>query len=141
MRAGGERLEEALLLRRAAVEHQQLHVAHVGRLAVEGVMAERRAAELFADERVVVEREPHAPEVAREKGSPDAEAARPLADALERGQKVAKACAGELRFERDDLVADELAHAQHGFTGDRGRARAWPSSLPRKKVPIESTPA
>ena len=105
--AGGERHQEALALPGARVLEQQLQVADVRRLAVAGVVADRRAAEQAGDVGEVGQRHAHAAELARQRWRPQTLRAHPFAHPLEPLLDGAEAGGEEVALERLDLLAEE----------------------------------
>ena len=94
---------------RGAVLEEDLHVAGVGRLAVEDVVAERRAAEHLAEEGELEQREAGAAVLARHVGREGADLLGPFAQAVEVALHSAEAAGEENGLKGDDFVVDETA--------------------------------
>src|SRR5262249_18979622 len=115
---GDQRIEPGTLLLGGAVLVQDLHVAHVRRLAVEGVVSEWSASELLADEGKLEQGQPHAAELAVEEGRPPATLSDLGPDALQLGLERAPAF-GHPLLQRLDALGDEGADSGEE-AGDAG---------------------
>ena len=104
---GGERAQPARLLLRRAVGVQQLHVADVRRRTVEGVVAQRAAAQRLAHLGKVAQRQPHAAEVGRQVRRPQPEGLHLLAQRLQPRFDGVEALLQQQRLERVELLADK----------------------------------
>ncbi len=107
--AAEERLQEELALAAIGVGEQELHVARVGRLGVDGEVAERAPPERLAHAAEPVEREPEAAVVGGEVRVPQAEPAGPRAGLVHRREERGEVARQQEPLERDQLRLDERA--------------------------------
>src|ERR1041385_2347128 len=106
--AAREWLEVSFLLFGCAVVHQDFHVPDVRRLAVEQVMTDGRASELFADEGKLRQRESDSAVLDGQVRRPKSHRFDLFALCLQRGRQFAKGSSEKLRFEGISLIAHEL---------------------------------
>src|SRR5262249_11405372 len=92
------------------MREQELHVADVGRLDVEDVMAERAAPELLGEMGKLRQREPRAAPFRRKVRGPEPRLVRLRALFLQRREQRREPVVPELLLERVDLLLHELAH-------------------------------
>src|SRR5690606_10557767 len=94
----------------SAKEDQDFHVAHVRSLAVKDVVTQRAAAQFFADKGIFDQGQPQPAIVGRQKGGPQPCGLDLGALGGQLGDKVGKVALEEVRFQREKLLLDKLAH-------------------------------
>jgi hypothetical protein len=118
--AGEQRLQEAIVLLGGAVGVEDLHVAGVGGLAVEEIVAERGGAQDLADEAVVEQREAEAAEALRHLREPQAGGADLGAQAGEARLGGGEAHGEQLVLDRHEVFVEERAGAGEEELRGRG---------------------
>ena len=108
--SGDERLEPRLFLLGRAEFMQDFHVAGVRRLTVEDEMAQRRAAQLLAQQGVLHELEPGPAVLLGNLRREEPHLADSISLRRQRGQQFAEGTRQEIPLERIDLVDQELAN-------------------------------
>ena len=111
-----------------AVLEEELHVAGVGRLAVEDVVAEGAPAEHLADMGELGERQPGAPEVARHVEGGEPLVARPLAQAIQLAKDGSEAVLQEGALDRQHIGIEEGAGGVGGLPGPGGYREVHPGN-------------
>ena len=118
--AANEGRQEALLLGGRAVQVQDLHVADVGRLAIEEIVAKRAAAERLAHVAEFHQRQAHSAQFFGQMGRPQAKRLDPGALLCQRWQQFASTHLAEVILKRVDL----LFHKRPDLWQKRSNARS-----------------
>jgi hypothetical protein len=103
------------------MKQEKLHVAGIGRLAIEDIMTEKALPERLGNVRELRQRKTEPTELARQVGREHTELFHPLSEALQLGQAGSKSALTDHSLERYDFGGEKLAHLLNqglNLTGD-----------------------